>query len=212
MREGLRDAKLQLLKNLRSESLDESSPAHDTYESLVSELKAEWPGHMPLLMELLQRLDGQEKSKRGQPETLTKVIAAADDGIAAVDQSKLAAFMAIRPPDDEQAVVSSPALLGGSSNQGAGGDDEMTYKELKSVMDERKSSLLEAYAKKVGALLDLAEVRDLFMLAGVTVYMMSCKSRLSANDGGGGKHIQMYASVGLVMHVVSVGICSLLGH
>jgi hypothetical protein len=49
--EALRDAKLALLKELKHDQPEEAAAA----EQLISELLAEAPGHLPLLLEILKR-------------------------------------------------------------------------------------------------------------------------------------------------------------
>jgi hypothetical protein len=49
--EALRDAKLGLLKDLKADSPEEAALA----QQLVAELKAEAPGYLPLLLEILRR-------------------------------------------------------------------------------------------------------------------------------------------------------------
>lgn len=49
--EALRDAKLGLLKDLKADSPEDAALA----QQLVTELKSEAPGYLPLLLEIMRR-------------------------------------------------------------------------------------------------------------------------------------------------------------
>lgn len=51
MSEAVRDAKLALLRELKADQAEEAAAA----EALLRELLADWPKHLPLLLEVLKR-------------------------------------------------------------------------------------------------------------------------------------------------------------
>lgn len=129
--EALRDAKIKLLKELK---LSDSGQAA-LYDSLVSELRAAHPRHLPLLTEHLKKMDGREASVRNTAAGLAAVVGAADDVIDAIDTGALAAWLGVKA-----------------------GEDTPEYRKAKKEMDERKAALVEALATKAAALLQAEEI------------------------------------------------------
>jgi hypothetical protein len=118
------------------------------------------------------RLDGKDI----RSSQLPAIVAAADDVLAAIDTTALAAFLALRAPAEEDDSDASAATAGApaaaSSAAGGAAGKELaaagaaapspaaSYKAQKVVMDEAKAALLEALTRKLAAQLDLAEVRQ----------------------------------------------------
>eukprot|EP00899_Mesostigma_viride_P019360 jgi/Mesvir1/27425/Mv25036-RA.1 len=127
MKEAVRDAKVKQLKDLPG-STDVLS---DEYHQLVDALKAEYPGHLPLLSEVLRRVN--ESPKR--PSLLAQVVAAADDVINNIDKDALARH------------------FGACATKA----DEPSAEKLQTEMETRRNTLVDALVIKTTALLDVAK-------------------------------------------------------
>ncbi len=91
---ALRDAKLAFLKTLRGKK------TKDDYDKLAAELVREYPQHLPLYVELLERLDNDDRKQH-----LPAVVAAANKVIKHIKAGKLAAHYGVNlDQDDPQAV------------------------------------------------------------------------------------------------------------
>lgn len=88
---------------------------------------------------------------------LSAVITAADDVIAAINATELAAFLAMRAPADD-ADGGSSGSNDGSGGSNGGSSAAQSYKETKGEKEKEKAALLEALRVKLKAQLDLAEV------------------------------------------------------
>ena len=120
--EALRDFKVGRLAKLHGEK------DRALFDRLADEILAEYPNHLPVLVEQLKRADGK---KRG--DDLEAVVAAADRVIAQIDQEKLAAHYGVKLDPDDKA--------------GA---------KIRKEMDLEKAALLEALHRKAKALFELA--------------------------------------------------------
>lgn len=147
---ALRDAKVKYLQGMKlddgkDDKGDEEGKA--LYIKILSEMKAAYPKHLPLLLEPLKRQQqvasgikissdddkGGEKMKKKE-DALRKVVQAADEVITAIDTAELAIFLAQKCPEE--------------------GPDAATRKK---EMDERKSAIIDALSGKCTALLELSE-------------------------------------------------------
>ena len=132
---------VKFLKDLKTDTPE----AKDLYSATLKELLSDFPKHLPVLLERMQRLnsDAAKKEEEGPEageaaaadpsEALELVVEAADDVVAAIDCNALAVYLARKCDDDE----------GGES------------KTAKAEMEEQKSAVIEALACKCAALLDL---------------------------------------------------------
>ncbi|WIA34935.1 hypothetical protein OEZ86_013218 [Tetradesmus obliquus] len=150
--EALRDAKLALLKELKADQPEEAAAAED----LSTELLAEAPSHLPLLLEVLKRRAAAAKGE-ARAAQLPAIIAAADAVIAAINVPELAAFLALRAPADADEANSSSSSSSEVSSSSSGSSSS-SYKQQKAEKDAAKAALLEALRVKLKAQLEAAEV------------------------------------------------------
>lgn len=125
---------------------------HTIYSTTATATAAHTPRHH------LHRADAAAKGDE-RAAKLPAVVAAADDVIAAINTTQLAAFLALRAPADtaDGGGSSSNGSNGGSNGSGSSAAVE-AYKEEKAERDKEKSALLAALRCKLKAQLDLAEV------------------------------------------------------
>ena len=120
--EAIRDLKVGQLGKLTSKEKESGK-----FEELFESLKTEYPGHLPLLVEMLKKLDGDDKRK----ELLSKIVEAADDIVAAISKDDLASHY----------------------GKNLDKEDPKKVKERKD-MDEKKGALVDALARKARAQAD----------------------------------------------------------
>jgi tripeptidyl-peptidase-2 len=120
--EALRDFKVKQLEKLRGEE------DRALFDKLASEILAEYPNHLPVLLEKLKRADGEDRE-----EHLPEVVAAADAIIAEIDQEALAAHYGRKLDEDDK-----------------------DAKKVRKEMDEKKAALVEALHRKAKALFDMS--------------------------------------------------------
>lgn len=103
-----------------------------------------------------------DSAAKGDDRTakLPEVVSAANDVIAAINATELAAFLAMRAPADTDGDSSSGSngSIGSDSGGSNGSSAAEVYKETKAEKEKEKSALLEALKTKLKAQLDLAEV------------------------------------------------------
>ncbi|GLC44539.1 hypothetical protein PLESTB_000062200 [Pleodorina starrii] len=133
LNEAIRDAKIKVMKELKLSEPDQA----ELYDKLFSELRASYPGHLPLLLEHLKKMDGQEVSVRSSRSGIAAVIEAAKLVVAAVDGGALAAFLGVKAAEDTP-----------------------EHRKLKAEMEERKSALVEALSRQATALLEAEELQE----------------------------------------------------
>lgn len=137
LKEKIRDAQVEFLKAMKLSTPKEK----EMYENLLQEVKKEWPSHLPILQEALNRL----KSPGGMSETLAegsdekairlnKIIDAADAVLSAIDLTELAVYFARKCPEDTPNAA-----------------------DRKKKAEEQRSAVVEALAAKMEALMDLEE-------------------------------------------------------
>lgn len=127
--EALRDAQVNLLKELKCESEDEKG----AYDELQAQMVRDHPAHLPLLLERLQRAHKAATggAAKGDPAALQAVVTAADAVVGAIDCAELAIWLAQKCPEEGPEAA-----------------------QRKKDMEERKGALVEALAAKCSALQD----------------------------------------------------------
>lgn len=130
LKEKIRDAKVNFLKSMELSKDDDRA----MYEGLLKELENEWPCHLPVLQEVLSRLQSTKENVPNKNDHLHKIIRAADDILAAVDLVELAVFFARKCPEE--------------------GPDAS---ERKKEAEDKKNAVVEALSAKIEALMDLKE-------------------------------------------------------
>ncbi len=124
--EAVRDAQVAQLGKLHGEK------DRALFDRVAGEVLAEFPNHLPVLMEQLKRADGADREK-----DLQAVVAAADRVLAQIDEEKLAAHFGVKQdPDDKEAAK--------------------VHKE----MEKQKGFLVDALHRKARALFDIAGQPD----------------------------------------------------
>jgi tripeptidyl-peptidase II len=125
--EAVRDAEVKYLSGMKTDT-DETQAA---YSKLLLEFNQKYPDHLPLLREPLKRLASKPAAERATPETVSAIISAADNVLAAIDNTALAVFVAAKCPDESEGAA-----------------------DRKKEMEEKKSAVVEALAAKCSALLE----------------------------------------------------------
>ncbi len=98
------------------------------FEALYAELVKEYPTHIPLLQARLKFVDGEKTRK----EHLAEVVAAADAVVGLVDTQALALHFGVKVDENDPKAV-----------------------KLRGEMEEKKTALADALARKARALIDL---------------------------------------------------------
>ncbi|GJP41683.1 hypothetical protein CLOM_g1324 [Closterium sp. NIES-68] len=127
LHEELRDAKVKVLAAVAAEERDRAK-SEGEFVGMAQQLKEEYPGHLPLLLEVLRFYDDAKM----RPTSLLKVVEAADAVVGSIDRTALAVFLAMK-----------------SEPEGADGQKEKKEKEA------QRDALIEALHKKALALADL---------------------------------------------------------
>lgn len=89
LRDQVRDLKVGYLAKLYDQEA--------AFNEVADDILQEWPGYLPVLVEKLRRLDGDDRK-----EHLGRVIAAADAVINAIDTDAIAKILGTRPTDDDE--------------------------------------------------------------------------------------------------------------
>ena len=63
--EALRDARVKFLADMKLPEGEDGAEARGAYEALGAGLRAEWPGHLPVLREALKRAEAAPAETRG---------------------------------------------------------------------------------------------------------------------------------------------------
>ncbi|WIA14765.1 hypothetical protein OEZ85_003250 [Tetradesmus obliquus] len=187
--EALRDAKLALLKELKADQPEEAAAAED----LISELLAEAPSHLPLLLEVMKRRDAAAKGE-ARAAQLPVISAAADAVIAAINVSELAAFMALRAPADADEANGSSSSSS-SSEASSSGSSSSSYKQQKAEKDAAKAALLEALRVKLKAQLETAEVAPGDAAAAADVAATAAQLRQWVDTSADKEYLLLHARV-----------------
>jgi tripeptidyl-peptidase-2 len=196
---ALRAARLQAMADLRSGGPPFAEGAAQEWEALGREVEASLAGlsgadaaaqRLPLLLEKLRAAVAgfpppTTAGDAGETAAATpaaasptaadpaRVEAAADAVVAAIDQTTLAAFMALRAPDEDDDEEEEKAAAEGAAGEAAAAaapaaaDDDTTaatsesaaeaYKTEKKRQDDAKAALLEALKAKLSSALDELE-------------------------------------------------------
>jgi tripeptidyl-peptidase II len=104
-----------------------------------------------------------DAKKAAAAAAAARVDAAADAVIAAVDQTALAAFLALRAPDDEDGEDDEGGDKGGEKEEGeeaAEASAAELHRRQKRRQDAAKAALLEALKAKLSAALDLVDAEE----------------------------------------------------
>jgi tripeptidyl-peptidase-2 len=120
--EAIRDLKVARLAKLHA------AEHRELFDRIAAEVLAEYPNHLPVLVEQLKRADGKQRK-----ENLRAVVEAADRVIAQIDQAALAAHYGVKLDPDDQ-----------------------TAARVRKEMDRQKAALVDALYRKARALYDLA--------------------------------------------------------
>ncbi|KAF6251901.1 subtilase family-domain-containing protein [Scenedesmus sp. NREL 46B-D3] len=184
--EAVRDAKLALLKELKSDQPEEAAAAED----LIAELLAEAPAHLPLLLEVMKRRDAAAKGD-ARTAQLPAITAAADAVVAAINTSELAAFMALRAPADTDEANSSSS----SSSSSEASSSSSSYKQQKAEKDAEKAALLEALRVKLKGQLELEEAAPDDAAAAADVAATAAKLRQWVDTAADKEYLLLHARV-----------------
>jgi tripeptidyl-peptidase-2 len=124
--EDVRDLKVERLEKLMGDEQTEE------FEALAAEILSEWPGHLPVLVAQLKRVD-QDKGK-GDAQM---IVAAAERVIAEIDTLELAAHFGVGVDEDDPAA-----------------------KKLREEMKETREALREVLFRKARALCEVARENE----------------------------------------------------
>lgn len=124
--EALRDWKVKRLAKLRG------AKQREVFDSLAAEVLADYPDHLPVLVEQLERADGKQRD-----DDLDAVVAAADRVLAQIDEEQLAAHYGVKLDPDDNAAA-----------------------KVREETDEQKTALVDALHRKAQALFDMMAESD----------------------------------------------------
>ncbi|KAL3696139.1 hypothetical protein R1sor_010215 [Riccia sorocarpa] len=138
LEDEIRDAKIKVLSSLPISTKEERKD----WDDLVSVLKTDYPKHLQLRVEILQKLAAsQEKDDK------LKVIHAADEVVSLIDRDALAKYFGIKTEaEDPEAAVQPDSDLRKTMMQ-----------QVRKEMENQRDALADALYKKGLALLDIEE-------------------------------------------------------